>query len=179
MVKNLKSIGNSAFFHCSGLRNIVIPDSVESVGEYAFYYCYGLESLVLSSGMNTIQQGAFSYCERLESVKIPGSITSIYTNGAHAAFYNCTHLNDVSYCGTSNLWESSVKDKGPFDKCTMLNEVKVLGSYEGGEYFCGVKRVKSLTSEDECRAEAINEGNCGDNIKYKFLKNEGILEINS
>lgn len=178
--KNLKTIGNNAFSDCSGLRNMVIPDSVESVGEYAFSSCTGLESVVLSSGMNTIQQSAFSNCMRLESVKIPGSITSIYTNAgasSYAPFYNCTHLNDVSYCGTSNLWESSVKDKGPFDKCTMLNEVKVLGSYEGGEYFCGVKRVKSLTSEDECRAEAINEGNCGDNIKYKFLKNEGILEI--
>ena len=33
------SIGNKAFYGCSGLTSIEIPNSVTSIGGYAFYYC--------------------------------------------------------------------------------------------------------------------------------------------
>ena len=33
------SIGDSAFFVCSGLTSITIPESVTSIGVYTFQYC--------------------------------------------------------------------------------------------------------------------------------------------
>lgn len=38
------SIGDSAFYNCETLTNIVIPNSVTSIGEYAFSFCSGLVS---------------------------------------------------------------------------------------------------------------------------------------
>jgi len=39
---SVTSIGDYAFFNCSGLTSVTIPDSVTSIGSYAFYGCSGL-----------------------------------------------------------------------------------------------------------------------------------------
>ena len=38
-------IADSAFYGCSGLKSVTIPDSVKSIGSYAFYGCKGLKSI--------------------------------------------------------------------------------------------------------------------------------------
>ena len=39
---SVTSIGNSAFYYCSGLTSVTIPNSVTYIGEYAFEDCSGL-----------------------------------------------------------------------------------------------------------------------------------------
>ena len=36
---SVESIGGNAFYKCSGLTSVTIPNSVESIGRYAFYLC--------------------------------------------------------------------------------------------------------------------------------------------
>ena len=36
---NVTSIGEHAFYHCTGLKSVAIPNSVTSIGDYAFYLC--------------------------------------------------------------------------------------------------------------------------------------------
>ena len=42
---SVTTIGNYAFFDCSSLTSIIIPNSVVSIGEKAFYYCPSLTSV--------------------------------------------------------------------------------------------------------------------------------------
>ena len=65
------SIGNSAFYGCSGLTSITIPDSTTSIGSYAFYNCSGLTSIAIPDSVTSIGDGAFSGCSGLESITIP------------------------------------------------------------------------------------------------------------
>lgn len=44
---SVKSIGDCAFFGCSGLKSVTIPDSVTSIGEDAFYGCTSLTSITI------------------------------------------------------------------------------------------------------------------------------------
>ena len=43
---SVTSIGDRAFYYCSGLTSVAIPNSVTSIGESAFYGCTGLTSVV-------------------------------------------------------------------------------------------------------------------------------------
>ena len=46
--EDVTSIGNSAFFNCSGLTSITIPNSVTSIGTNAFQNCSGLTKVIVS-----------------------------------------------------------------------------------------------------------------------------------
>ena len=50
---SVTSIGSSAFWNCSGLTSVTIPNSVTSIGDHAFSYCSGLTSIVVEKGNTT------------------------------------------------------------------------------------------------------------------------------
>ena len=89
----IASIGDYAFFYCSGLTSITIPDSVTEIGYYAFSYCSGLTSVIIPDSVTEIGNYAFCSCSSLTSITIPDSVTSIGRRG----FYKCSALADI-YC---------------------------------------------------------------------------------
>ncbi len=96
-------IGN-AFYGCTGIENITIPDSVTSWSLEAFSGCKNLKSIKLSSGLINIPTKAFQNCRNLESIIIPNSIISI--DGM--AFAYCSSLKDVYYTGSQANWNDII-----------------------------------------------------------------------
>ena len=68
---SVTSIGNGAFYGCSGLISVTIPNSVTSIGDYAFYYCSGLTSVTIPNSVTSIGLSAF------DGVDIPTVISLI------------------------------------------------------------------------------------------------------
>lgn len=56
---SVTSIGMSAFFRCSALTSVTIPDSVTSIGSSAFFECSGLTSVIIGNSVTTIGDYAF------------------------------------------------------------------------------------------------------------------------
>ena len=56
------SIGKNAFYHCTGLTSIEIPNSVTSIGGYAFQGCTGLTSVEIPNSVTSIGDNAFGFC---------------------------------------------------------------------------------------------------------------------
>ena len=110
------SIGDDAFWSCSGLTSVDIPDSVTSIGDYAFYYCKGLTSVTIPGSVTSIGNYAFSWCSGLTSVDIPDSVTSI---GGYA-FGGCSSLTEVTIPDSV-----TVIDSGTFIECTDLTSVDI------------------------------------------------------
>ena len=98
----LTSIGNEAFFGCSGLTSIEIPNSVIIIGDYAFADCSGLTSIEIPNSVTFIGEDAFSYCSGLTTIEISNSVTSI----SYDAFYNCSSLEQIIVDSGNTVYDS-------------------------------------------------------------------------
>lgn len=58
--KPMMSIGDYAFYKCSGLRSVTIPESVTRIGWYAFYNCGGLTNIMFIGNASGCGGYAFS-----------------------------------------------------------------------------------------------------------------------
>ena len=152
---SVTSIGESAFYWCTGLTSVTIPNSVTSIGNNAFSGCTGLTSITIPNSVTTIGSGAFSECTGLTSITIPNSVTTIGYN----AFYRCgvtkENFNNQSNITPSGLIVCDVRTESGF--CIKDNAlVKYLGKERTitipnsvtsiGEYaFFGCSELTSIT----------------------------------
>jgi hypothetical protein len=85
-------IGGNAFYRCTNLTSITIPNSVTSIGAGAFYVCSSLTSVMIPVGVTIIEPSTFYECTSLTNVTIPDSVTVIY----ECTFYCCTSLTSIT-----------------------------------------------------------------------------------
>ena len=135
---SVTSIGNYAFFSCYNMTSVTIPNSVTSIGDYAFCGCSGLTSVTIPNSVTSIGEMAFGGCSGLTSVTIPNSVTSIGDN----AFYGCSGLTSVTI-------PNSVTSIGywAFSDCSGLTSVTIPNSVGGIGYetFAGCSGLTSVT----------------------------------
>ena len=125
--KPVRLIGGAAFFNCTSLTSITIPNSVISIGAGAFAYCTSLTSVTFPNNIEftSIRDYAFDNCSSLTSITIPDSVTSIGGGGSNivngvGAFSSCTSLTSV-IIGNS---VTSIGDS-TFSNCSSLTSVTI------------------------------------------------------
>lgn len=115
--KGIEAIYKSAFYGCTNLTSVNIPEDAYYIGPYAFddtswyenmpegevytgkhLYKYKGEmpdntSIVIKEGTVTICESAFDGCKGLTRITIPSSIRCIHDY----AFYGCSNLKEI-YC---------------------------------------------------------------------------------
>lgn len=87
---SVTSLEYSAFSR-SGIKSITIPDSVTIIGQQAFQHCESLKNVTIGNGVTSIGFETFSYCDSLTSVTIGNGVTSI---GGYA-FIDCKNLKTI------------------------------------------------------------------------------------
>ena len=80
-----------AFYKCTSLVLIAIPQGITTIGHGAFGGCRSLASLVIPQGVTTIGDEAFYDCRSLASIEIPQSVKTI----GEKAFGGCSSLAPV------------------------------------------------------------------------------------
>ena len=135
------SIGDDAFYNCSGLTSIEIPESVTHIGSGAFSWCSGLTSIVIPNSVTYIGEGAFAWCESLTAIALPASLTSI---GSYA-FYNCRKLTSIAIPkGVTGI------DYAVFYNCSSLTSIALPEGLTGisGFAFNGCTALTSMAIPD-------------------------------
>ena len=59
---DVTSIGKYAFYLCSSLTNVTIPNSITSIEALAFDHCSGLTSVTIPNSVSVISFGTFYGC---------------------------------------------------------------------------------------------------------------------
>lgn len=123
-------IGEGAFWDCTGIKEIVVPNSITVIPDAAFRECETLERITLPDGITSIGNGAFYECEYLASIDIPESVTSI----GSGAFLACYKLSAITIPdGIQEIKDST------FAYCNSLTDVTIPDSVTtiGAEAFSG------------------------------------------
>ena len=123
---SVTSIGGGAFWDCSGLTSITIPNSVTSIGDSAFRSCSSLTSIVIPNSVTSIGDRAFWYCDSLTSINIPDGVTSI----GEYAFYNCDSLTSITIPDSvTSIGGCAFEGCSSLTSITIPNSVTSIGNY--------------------------------------------------
>jgi hypothetical protein len=181
-------IGKQAFYKCTSLTSVDIPESITSMKEDAFYGCSGLEKIDFpnldnwlnikfdSSGSNPLFYARHFYLngEELTDLVIPDNVTSIgnYT-------FTKALINSVT------LPESLISiGKGVFYGCYKLKSVTIpknVNSIEGDAFFLCSNLTKVETTDLEAWCKICFKGGAGSNplyhAKHLYLNGEEVTDL--
>ena len=134
------SIGNCAFYNCTGLTSVVISDSIMSIGIYSFYGCNNIDSVYLGNELHTINGAAFQQCSSLMSINYNVKRLETGLFGGHSSSW--IWYSDASY-SIESVGTAFVKDDSP-----LLNSI-IFGD--------SVKYIPAFCFYDVDNVDIINE----------------------
>ena len=120
-VSDAVSIGQNAFYGCSSLKVMDIPEGVTAIGDSTFRGCTSLVKVGIPRGVTAIGSYAFYGCSALTGARLPDELTTLGTN----AFYGCAALQTVYIPSGITKLNSSV-----FANCKSLKKAVILPGVE-------------------------------------------------
>ena len=172
-------IAGNAFYNCSGLTSITIPNSVTSIGDCAFYGCSGLTSITIPNSVTSIASKTF-YNTNLRFVTIGTGVLSI-SSDAFAYKNSSTGAKPVKVIWLTNTPPSGYGNVGGMvnyvanDLYTGLSNMTVYPFLSSMFEVDGVKYVPVSPSERTCDAidctydAAAENINIGKTVSYKGI----------
>ena len=139
-------IGSDAFYGCTGLTSVTIPNSVTEIESDAFCKCRGLTSMTIPNSVTKIGDGAFEGCTGLTKVII--NDISAWCNIEFLGYYDGFHYhaNPLYYAHHLYLGDNEITDlvipnsftkigNAAFEGCTGLTSLTIPNSVtEIGKY---------------------------------------------
>lgn len=91
IASSITIIGNSAFFNCSKLSNLVLPDNLENMGVNAFKDCISLDSITIPDKVSVVPDYSFENNRSLTKVILGANVSTLGKN----AFAKCDNMVEL------------------------------------------------------------------------------------
>ena len=167
----VKEIKGSAFYCCSGLSSIIIPDGVTSIGYSAFMFCSGLTSIHIPESVTSIESDAFSCCDGLTSIMVDSQNPVFDSRGdCNAIIETATNALHTG-CKNTVIPESVTQIGGcAFFGCTGLTAVTIPDGVTSIGFYA-FRECKGLISIDIPASVSLIDGNA-------FMWCDGLVSVN-
>ncbi|MBO7277025.1 MAG: leucine-rich repeat domain-containing protein [Bacteroidales bacterium] len=131
---SVTAIDDSAFYECSNLTSITIPNSVTSIGSRAFHECISLTSVTIPNSVTSIGEGVFYNCSSLTSVTLSNNITSLSpfsdSYGDYGFFEGCSSLTSITIPNSvTSIGNDAFKNCSSLTSVTIGNSVTSIGDW--------------------------------------------------
>lgn len=148
-MRSVTNIASYAFLDCSGIKEIILPESLISIKDSAFSGCSDIKEITVPENVIMIKDYAFNGCTALETVKIFNDIceisgsaktisdtATIYghegsTAQAYAEKYNRTFLNLEDAPDEPSKGNSTLAGDANCDGVVDIADVVAVAAYVG------------------------------------------------
>ena len=134
------------------ITNLVIPDGVTGI-RYAFFGCSGLTSVTIPNSVTSIDGNAFWGCIGLTTVTIPNSVRSI----GSGAFYDCTGLTSVTVKIETPLTIDSYTFSSYRANTILCVPCGSKAAYQAADYWKDFKEIVEIGDADGDGAIDVND----------------------
>ena len=105
--EEVHTVADWAFFGCSCLQSLTLPDTVKKIVNYAFYQCKNIKEIRLPAQIEQVGDGLFSGCSCLLALSIPEGVKKIGT----PFFKGCVSLETLKVpAGTDRIVPGAFSD---------------------------------------------------------------------
>jgi len=164
--KDVVEIRENAFFKCSSIKKVTVPETVTFIGHHAFFGCTSLEEIILSDNIISIDEGCFSGCISLDKVILPDNLRVIEDK----SFFNCKSLDDIVFPQKlEEIGDYAFANCGELSEVTFYNNLMSIGEFS----FFNCKKLEGVYIPDS----VMSMGSCSFGYCEDMRKTIGNFKI--
>ncbi|MCH5155317.1 MAG: leucine-rich repeat protein [Clostridiales bacterium] len=174
-----RTVGESAFYACLSLENVIFENDVDVIDVNAFAHCYELKNVTFYGSVYKISDMAFLRCIELKEFTIPNGLTILGEN----VFYLCDKLSKIIVSSGAMLDTIGTGSLGGLDieEFVVEDGNKYLSSEDGVLYD---RAMKKLIAYPNAKINSTGEFTVPDKVRtigesaFSRVRSLGMIDLN-